>query len=62
VKIANESIDEFVQIASERSIQITLMNHPTGEHAFDILNDDVRSREIIKATLAFLHEHLASQV
>lgn len=54
----NESIDEFVNIANERNIPITFMNHPTGEHGFDILNDDARSCEIIKATLAFLHEHL----
>lgn len=58
----NESIDEFVKVASERNLPITFMNHPTGQHGFDILNDDARSREIIKATLAFLHEHLASQV
>ncbi len=57
----NESIDGFVHVASERNIPITFMNHPTGEHGFDILNDDARSREIIKATLAFLQEHLASQ-
>jgi dienelactone hydrolase len=56
-----ESIDEFVQIASERNIPITFMNHPGGEHGFDLLNDDARSREIIKATLAFLHEHLGHQ-
>ncbi len=30
----------------------------TGMHAFDILNDDARTREIIKATLAFLQEHV----
>lgn len=34
------------------------MNHPNGQHGFDIFNDDARSREIIKATLAFMHEHL----
>ena len=28
----NESIDEFVTIASQRNIPITFMNHPTGEH------------------------------
>jgi len=54
----NQSIDEFVTIASQRNIPITFMNHPTGEHAFDILNDDARTRAIIKATLVFLHEHL----
>lgn len=52
------SYDEFVAVASERNIPFTLMNHPTGEHAFDLLNDDARSREIIRATLAFLSEHL----
>ena len=57
----NESIDECVQIASERNIPLTFMNHPNGEHSFDILNDDARSREIIKATLAFLCEHLVAQ-
>ena len=54
----NESIDEFVAFASARTIPITFMNHPAGEHGFDILNDDARSREIIKASLAFVHEHL----
>lgn len=54
----NESIDEFVTIASQRNIPITFMNHPTGEHSFDILNNDARTRAIIKATLAFLHECL----
>ena len=54
----NESIDEFVRVASEQNIPITFMNHPAGVHGFDVLNDDARTREIIKATLAFLQEHL----
>ena len=54
----NESIDEFVHLASERNIPITFMNHPTGEHGFDIFNDDARTCEIIKASLAFVHVHL----
>lgn len=54
----NESIDEFFAIANERNIPITFMNHPDGEHGFDIFNDNARSREIIKATLAFITEHL----
>jgi acetyl esterase/lipase len=56
----NEILDEFIAVAIERNLPLTLMNHPTGEHAFDILNDDARSREIIKATLAFMHEYLDS--
>ncbi len=54
----NEALDEFVRMANERNVPITFMNHPDGEHGFDILNDDERSREIIGATLDFVHEHL----
>jgi hypothetical protein len=34
------------------------MNHPRGEHGFDVLNDDARSREIIAHTILFLKECL----
>jgi hypothetical protein len=34
------------------------MNHPTGLHGFDLLNDDARSREILRATLEFVKTHL----
>ncbi len=54
-----ESIDEFVQEASVRNVPITFMNHPTGLHGFDLLNDDGRSREIIRATLEFVKTHLS---
>lgn len=54
----NEALDEFSSTASERNISLTFMNHPMGEHGFDIFNNDARTREIIKATLAFLVEHL----
>lgn len=54
----NEILDEFVTRANERNIPLTFMNHPMGEHGFDIFNDDARTREIIKATLAFAREHL----
>lgn len=54
----NEILDEFVTRANERNIPLTFMNHPMGEHGFDIFNDDARTREIIKATLAFALEHL----
>ena len=57
----NESIDEFVQEASTRNIPITFMNHPAGLHGFDILNDDARSREIIRMTVEFVKGHLADE-
>ncbi|QBD74859.1 alpha/beta hydrolase [Ktedonosporobacter rubrisoli] len=55
----NEILDEFVMLACRRNVPLTLMNHPTGVHGFDILNNDARTHEIIKATLAFLATHLA---
>ena len=54
----NESIDRFVMEASSKNVPITFMNHPTGHHAFDMLDDDARSREIIRTTLEFIKEHL----
>ncbi len=38
---------------------LDLLNHPEGRHSFDILDDDARSKAIIRHTLEFLREHLA---
>jgi len=54
----NASIDRFVMEASSKNVQITFMNHPTGHHSFDLLDDNARSREIIRNTLEFIKEHL----
>ncbi len=54
----NEALDEFCYVASLLNIPLTFMNHPTGQHCFDMVNDDARTREIIQATLAFLASHL----
>jgi len=35
---------------------IELMNHPTGEHGFDILNNDEGSRAIIRRTIEFIRD------
>jgi acetyl esterase/lipase len=54
----NATIDRFVQEALARNAPLELITHPAGEHGFDILNDDDRSREIIARTLDFLKHHL----
>jgi acetyl esterase/lipase len=54
----NASIDRFVAKALERNVSLELMNHETGRHGFDILDDDERSREILSRTLAFLRSRL----
>jgi acetyl esterase/lipase len=56
----NDSIDRFTVAALAANAPITLMNHPHGEHGFDNQNNDARSREIIRAALAFLETHLHS--
>lgn len=54
----NDSIDAFVRRAEELGAQVQLEIHAEGRHAFDILDDDDRSREVIQASLAFMRAHL----
>jgi dienelactone hydrolase len=54
----NDSIDTFVAAALARNVELDLLTHPTGRHAFDILDDDERSCEIVAMTLAFFRRHL----
>jgi acetyl esterase/lipase len=54
----NESIEHFVCEAIKRNLPLTFVNYSKGEHAFDLENDTIRSRGIIKHTLAFLNENL----
>jgi acetyl esterase/lipase len=51
-------VDRFVNEAVHQNIALEFMNHPTGVHGFDNQNDDDRSREIIKAALEFMKNHL----
>jgi acetyl esterase/lipase len=54
----NDSIDRFIARAFRENANIVVWNHPEGVHGFDNQNDDARSREIIRAALAFMKEHL----
>ena len=54
-----EGTDRFVQAALARGATLDLLNHPGGRHGFDVLDDDARTRQIIRRTLAFLQDHLA---
>jgi acetyl esterase/lipase len=58
VPAMNDSIDRFVREALARNATLDLANHPGGVHAFDILTDDDRSREIIRRALEFMKTHL----
>lgn len=50
----NATIDRFVARADRYEAPVTLMEHEQGRHGFDVLNDDERSRDIIRKTLEFV--------
>ena len=54
----NEALDRFIAEAIKQNTMLTVMNHPSGQHGFDVEDRDVRSEEIIAATLDFLQTHL----
>jgi hypothetical protein len=57
-KLINESIDRFILEALQNNLTVDLFNHATGQHAFDLFNDNDRTREIIHKSLDFLKTHL----
>jgi len=50
----NAKLDAFVAMARARGLPLTVREHVEGPHAFDILDDSARSREVIDAVIAFL--------
>lgn len=54
----NETMDRFVAKALARNLPVTLVNHHTGAHTFDLDDDSEASRETIRQTLAFLKRNL----
>jgi dienelactone hydrolase len=54
----NQTIDRFVHEARARSLPLTLVDYAEGRHAFDIVDDTERSREIIQQTLASMRSCL----
>ena len=56
----NDSIDRFVAKALALNRPVTLVNHATGPHSFDLLDDSETSREIIRQVLGFLRSQLTS--
>jgi acetyl esterase/lipase len=54
----NNALDTFIVEALAQNVTLTVMNHPTGQHGFDILDPHTRSEEIIETSLEFLRNHL----
>jgi acetyl esterase/lipase len=57
----NATVDAFVAEALKQNVPFELLTHPDGRHAFDILDDDARSRQIVARTLAFLKTNLSAE-
>lgn len=56
--VFNDAIDRFVAEAVQQGATVEFVTHPDGQHGFDVLDDDDRSREIVARTLAFMRWHL----
>ena len=54
----NEALDQFVAAALAFNLPITLINHASGPHAFDLFDDSRTAADIVKQMLAFLQFHL----
>lgn len=54
----NRSIDKFIEVALSKNSSIDFYNHPQGRHAFDILDNNPRSKDIVKKTLEFVRLNL----
>jgi hypothetical protein len=56
----NDSIDAFVAGSLRCNLPVALMNHATGPHAFDLMDDTEASREVVRAILEFLRARLGA--
>ncbi len=58
VPFINNTIDAYITRAVAQDAPLTLISYGDGQHAFDILDNNDQSREIVKQTLDFLKFHL----
>ncbi len=54
----NPSLEALAAAALTRNLPVTVMNHPTGPHAFDVMDDSDASRTVIRAIVEFLKSSL----
>jgi hypothetical protein len=55
----NEGITRLAALAISQNAPLTLLNHPTGYHGFELFNDDDATRDVIARTLAFVRQATA---
>ena len=59
--LLNQSLERLLTGLIARNANLEFHNHPSGNHAFDLLNDDARSHGLIARTIDFLRTHLGLQ-
>jgi acetyl esterase/lipase len=55
----NDSIDAFVERATAAGAPVELEVHEQGRHAFDVIDDGERSRQIIHRAIDYMRAHLS---
>ena len=53
----NVAVDSFIREVVSRKATLDFSNHAEGQHGFDVLDDNERTREIIMRTLEFIKAH-----
>jgi hypothetical protein len=56
----NAALDALVAASLARNLPVTVINHASGEHAFDLFDDSRTSRAIVTQVLTFLQLHLST--
>ncbi len=54
----NQSLDRFVAAALSANLPLTVVNHPSGPHGFDLFDDGAASKRVVRAVLGFLGDSL----
>lgn len=57
----NQAIDYFGSQAISNNVPLTFINYTEGRHAFDVLDDNDISKDIIQQTLNFMRSHLLAK-
>jgi hypothetical protein len=55
----NDALDRFVADALSENLPVTLVNHATAPHAFELNDDTAIARHILDSAVSFLRVHLA---
>jgi hypothetical protein len=56
----NAALDRVIELGLERNLPLSVVNHATGEHGFELDEDASNSVAIIQQTLDFLRRHIVT--